>query len=77
MATSGSGSKVIDERTGQATLKSQNSTTSISGRQTHKQDEGVLFSDECASTLADVRNDNSQTMWYIIISLFYYFLKIF
>jgi hypothetical protein len=64
MATSGSGSKVIDESTGQSQLKTQSSQTSISARQVHKQDDGALFSDECAALLADVRNDNSQTTWY-------------
>lgn len=63
MATSGSGSKVIDESTGQSQLKSQNSTTSIAARQVHKQDDGALFSDECAQLLADVRNDNTPTTW--------------
>jgi len=63
MATSGSGSKVIDQSTGQSQLKSQNSTTSITGRQVHKQDDGALFSDECAALLAEVRNDNNPTTW--------------
>jgi len=64
MATSGSGSSVIDEKTGQAGLRTQ-STTSISGRQTSssKSDDSVIFDDDCIATLQDVRNDNTPTTW--------------
>jgi len=64
MATSGSGSNVIDNKTGQAGLKNQNTSVgNVAARQTKKTEDGPLFDDSCLSALADVRNDNTPTTW--------------
>jgi len=68
MATSGSGSSVIDDKTGQAGLKNQNTSVgNVAARQTKKTDDGPLFDDTCLSALADVRNDSTATTWCALV----------
>jgi hypothetical protein len=64
MAASGSGSNVIDEKTGQAIARAQSTTSAtLKGREVHHTEGEAMFSDECVAALADVRNDNTPTTW--------------
>jgi len=63
MSTSGSGSSVIDRSTGQAGVKTQNTSAAVVGRSGKKVTDEPLFDDACVAAIADVRNDNTATTW--------------